>query len=116
MKKLIGLSAMTFAAILATAHAQAQDNEMPMREPGIHHPGNGTANGQMPQAGMMGGAMGMMGAGMGKMMIVMMDTNDDGMLSLDEFLAVHTRMFKAIDADGDDQISAKEMAEFHGGE
>ncbi|MCC9624009.1 EF-hand domain-containing protein [Thalassospira sp. MA62] len=49
---------------------------------------------------------GMMGS---DMMIIMMDTNGDGKLSLDEFQAVHARMLKYLDADGDGQLSADEV-------
>jgi len=61
---------------------------------------------------MMGGGMmghGMMGPGM---MIVMMDTNGDGTLSLDEFQAIHARMFKYLDANHDGQITTDELNAF----
>jgi EF hand len=61
---------------------------------------------------MMGGGMmghGMMGPGM---MIVMMDTNGDGALSLDEFQAIHARMFKYLDANHDGQLTTDELNAF----
>ncbi|MFC6657656.1 EF-hand domain-containing protein [Roseibium salinum] len=58
---------------------------------------------------MMGPGM-MMGRMMGpEMMIVMMDTNGDGNLSLEEFQAVHARMFKMLDKDGDGQLTGEEI-------
>jgi len=59
--------------------------------------------------GMMGS--GMMGTGMmgPQMMILMMDTNGDGKLSLDEFQAIHGRMFKYLDKNGDGQLTPDEI-------
>lgn len=61
-------------------------------------------------------AFGMMGPGMMNpaMMVVMMDANGDGALSLDEFQAMHARMFKHLDANHDGQISADELNAFDG--
>jgi hypothetical protein len=60
-------------------------------------------------------ALGMMGGGMmgPEMMVVMMDTNGDGVLSLDEFQAIHARMFKYLDANHDGQLTADELNAFH---
>ncbi len=60
-------------------------------------------------------AFGMMGAGMmdPDVMLVMMDTNGDGVLSLDEFQAIHARMFKYLDANHDGQLTADELKAFH---
>ena len=58
---------------------------------------------------------GMMGAGMmdPDMMLVMMDTNGDGALSLDEFQAMPTRMFKYLDANHDGKVTKDELDAFH---
>lgn len=62
--------------------------------------------------GMMGhgGGHGMMG-GM-RMMMILMDTDGDGALSLEEVQAVHERVFRAIDADGDDRVTLEEIRSF----
>lgn len=62
--------------------------------------------------GMMG--FGMMGGGTMSpaMMIVMMDTNGDGAISLDEFQAMHARMFKYLDTNHDGKLSADELKAF----
>ncbi|HCK17299.1 MAG TPA: histidine kinase [Thalassospira sp.] len=72
----------------------------------------GLHNGTMGP-GMMNGGM-MMGGMMGKMhgpemMIVMMDTNGDGQLQLEEFQAVHNRMFNYLDENGDGQLTVDEL-------
>ena len=58
---------------------------------------------------------GMMGPGMMDpgMMLVMMDTNGDGVLSLDEFQAMPTRMFNYLDADQDGKVTKDELDAFH---
>lgn len=76
--------------------------------------GMGGADGHMGQ-GMMGQSM-MGGAMMGPgMMIAMMDTNGDGALSLDEFQAMHTRMFNYLDTNHDGKVTPNELKAFHGG-
>jgi hypothetical protein len=81
---------------------------------------------------MMGGGMGsMMGGGMGgmmghgrmchgmrmrgpmmRMMFVMMDTDGDGALSLEEVQSLHARIFKAIDADKNGKVTLEEIQQF----
>jgi hypothetical protein len=65
--------------------------------------------------GMMG--RGMMGHGMCmRVMFVLMDTDGDGTLSLEEFQTAHAKIFKAIDADKDGKVTLEEMQTFfHGG-
>jgi hypothetical protein len=60
---------------------------------------------------------GMMGPGMMRMMLIVMDTDGDGALSLEEMQTVHARVFAAMDADGDGRVTPEEMEAFmHGDE
>jgi EF hand len=60
---------------------------------------------------------GMMGHGMCmRVMFVLMDTDGDGTLSLEEFQTAHAKIFKVIDADKDGKVTLEEMQTFfHGG-
>ena len=50
------------------------------------------------------------------MMMAMMDTNNDGALSLEEVQAVHSRMFAFIDKNKDGKVTPAEVqAAFSGG-
>jgi len=67
--------------------------------------------------GMMHGPMGMMGPGMGgaqmmRMMMILMDTDGDGAISLQEFQAAHERFFKAMDTDKDGRVTLEEFRNF----
>jgi hypothetical protein len=74
------------------------------------HMGSGCPMGR----GMKGG--GMMGHGMFKrIMFVLMDTDGDGTLSLDEFQTAHAKIFKVIDADKDGKVTPAEMEMFFSG-
>ena len=55
---------------------------------------------------------GMMGPGMIRMMLVLMDTDGDGSVSLEEFKAGHERIFKAMDANKDGQLTHEEVQAF----
>jgi Ca2+-binding EF-hand superfamily protein len=55
---------------------------------------------------------GMMGPAMMRMMLVLMDTDGDGAVSLSEFQTAHERMFKALDADKDGRLTLKEVQAF----
>ena len=75
---------------------------------------------QSPSAKMMGckGAMGQgmhPGGMMYRMMFVLMDTDGDGTLSLEEFQAAHAKIFKAIDANKDGKVTFEEMQAFFRG-
>lgn len=62
------------------------------------------------RGGMTGPRMG--GAHMMRMMMILLDTDGDGALSLDEIQAVHARFFKAVDADGDGKVTIEEIQAF----
>ncbi|PTW55008.1 EF hand domain-containing protein [Breoghania corrubedonensis] len=113
MKKIIAFPVVVLVSGLGLFAAQAQQGGMGTGHEDSHHQGSGMMNGGMTSGGMMGN--GMMGDGMGRMMLAMMDADDDGALSIDEFQAVHARMFKMADADGDGRISADELGALCGG-
>ena len=59
---------------------------------------------------MMGPGMG--GSGMVRMMMILMDSDGDGAVSLQEFQAGHERMFKAMDVDKDGRLTLEEVQIF----
>lgn len=75
--------------------------------------------GHMMGPGMVGSGMmmggGMLGHGMPHMMTIMMDAGGDGVLSVEEFQAVHTRVFNAMDINGEGRLAPEEMEQFMGG-
>jgi len=141
MKNILAVTVFSLALAGSIGLANAQQGSPMMKQPGqgMMQGGQGPMQGQgmmqgqgygnmayscngMPGAGMMMGSgmmgSGMMGSGMmaGRMhgpdmMIVMMDTNGDGSLSLEEFQAIHARMFKHLDANGDGQLTSDEMSQ-----
>jgi Ca2+-binding EF-hand superfamily protein len=71
--------------------------------------------------GMMGhGMMGQAGRGPGgmgpgmmmRMLFILMDTDGDGTISLQEFQAAHERIFKAMDANKDGRLTLEEIQAF----
>lgn len=107
-KHLLTLAA--FVLILAGSIVGLTAQETPAR-PGM---GPGMGPGMMMGSPRM--MMGPGGAGMMRMMIVMLDTDGDGMLSLEEMQAMHARMFKAMDANKDSRVTAEEMQKFMQGQ
>jgi hypothetical protein len=47
-----------------------------------------------------------------RMIFILMDSNGDGVVSLEEFKAAHERIFKAMDANKDGALTLEEMREF----
>jgi Ca2+-binding EF-hand superfamily protein len=73
----------------------------------------------MMRRGMMGPAQmgaGMMGPAMMRMMLVLMDTDGDGTVSLSEFQTAHERIFKALDANKDGRLTLQEVQAFFQGQ
>ena len=86
--------------------------------PGMMGQGGMTGRGMMAE-GMMGrGGMrhqGMMGPVMMRIIFALMDSDGDGIISLQEFQAAHERIFKAMDANKDGVLTPEEMQAFmHG--
>lgn len=62
--------------------------------------------GMSAQLGMMGGPF------MMRIMFILMDTDGDGTVSLQEFQAAHERIFKAMDSNKDGRLTFEEMQSF----
>jgi hypothetical protein len=115
------------ALLLVSNIATAQEHEMPSAGAQGQEPPSANMTGEDMKGGMCGGMMGhgmrggmrgsgMMGHGMFKRIIfVLMDTDDDGTLSLEEFQAAHAKIFKVIDADKDGKVTPAEMEMFMSG-
>lgn len=80
-------------------------------------PGRGMTDRGMMRGGMMG--RGMMAGGMhgcspimSRIIFALMDADGDGTVSLQEFEAAHERIFKAMDANRDGQLTEDEMMAF----
>jgi hypothetical protein len=102
-------------ALLLMSHiAVAQEQEAPSA---------GAQEQKAPTAKMTGQDMmghmghGMRGHGMMRMrvMMILMDTDGDGALSLEEVQTAHAKIFKAIDTDKDGKVTLEEMQMFFRG-
>jgi hypothetical protein len=67
-------------------------------------------HGMMGQAGRGPGGMGP--GMMMRMLFILMDTDGDGTISLQEFQAAHERIFKAMDANKDGRLTLEEIQAF----
>ena len=70
--------------------------------------------GMMRRRWMMGPG-GMQSGMMMRLLFVMMDSDGDGTVSLQEFQAAHERIFKAMDANKDGVLTMQEIQDFMGG-
>nr|WP_272211899.1 hypothetical protein [Marinicella sp. W31]MDC2877789.1 hypothetical protein [Marinicella sp. W31] len=103
MSKIIYASALTLALGAGLAYANP-----------AHHTGTDQVpdTGSMMLSGMMDGSM-MGGMMHSDMMVIMLDADGDGSLSLAEFQGMHERMFGYLDANGDGTLDAGEMEAHH---
>lgn len=78
--------------------------------------GQGNMMGMMGQREMGGGMPAPMGLTsrpfMMRIMFILMDTDGDGTVSLQEFQAVHERIFKAMDSNKDGRLTFEEVQSF----
>jgi hypothetical protein len=78
--------------------------------------GQGNMMGMMGQREMGGGMSAPMGMAsrpfMMRIMFILMDTDGDGAVSLQEFQAAHERIFKAMDTNKDGRLTFEEMQSF----
>ncbi|WP_119269901.1 EF-hand domain-containing protein [Taklimakanibacter deserti] len=105
--------------LLTSSIARAHECPMGQSMMGQGMTGHGMMGQGMMGHGMMGrgmGAMGMMGQRQDlRLMTILMDTDGDGALSLEEVQAAHVKIFKAVDADKNGKIAVEEIQTFFGG-
>ena len=111
------------ALIVSGSIALAQQQTAP--DTTTQQQGQGMMGQGMMGQGMMGRGMGhMMGRGRGhgmhrgpgmRIMFILMDTDGDGALSLEEIQSAHARIFKAVDTSGDGKVTYEEMVAFFRG-
>ena len=116
--KLTRIAVVAFLTLTTVPAALAQQGTP---APGMGQPRPDSMSPQMRgMMGMHGGRQmhGMMGRG-GMMpmrvMMILMDTNADGALSLEEVQAAHARIFKAVDADSSGGVTLEEIQTFFHG-
>jgi Ca2+-binding EF-hand superfamily protein len=81
--------------------------------------GSGMMGSGMMGSGMMGGGMmrhHAMAAPLMRIIFALMDSDGDGTISLQEFLAAHERIFKSMDANKDGVLTLDEMQSFMSGQ
>ena len=98
-----------------------KDGAISRAEFGAAHQGGVAGHGDMMRGDMPGGAAGKHGGamhggghgGMGMMMLKMADTNKDGTVSRDEFVATHAKHFDMMDANHDGKLTKAERQTAH---
>jgi hypothetical protein len=106
------LTLIASALLLMSNIAGAQEQSPSAKMTGQEAPSAASAK-MMGCKGTMG--QGMHHGGMYRMMFVLMDTDGDGTLSLEEFQTAHAKIFKAIDANKDGKVTFEEMQAFFRG-
>ena len=101
------VSALLLISTIAGAQEQSQSAKMTGQEASSAEMSHMGCKGTMGQ--------GMHQGGMYRIMFVLMDTDGDGTLSLEEFQAAHAKIFKAIDANKDGKVTFEEMQAFFRG-
>src|SRR5262249_15833293 len=119
--RVLGLTISAVILAYGAVGALAQDRMVPVQQQAQSQP-TGQEGSDMMGHGMMGGGMmghGMMGGGMMgpppvmlRIMFVLIDTDSDGTISLQEFQAAHERIFKAMDTNKDGKLTLEEMQAF----
>jgi len=102
----LSASALLLMSNIAGAQEQSPSAKMTGQEAPsamMRHMGKGTM------------CQGMHHGGMYRMMFVLMDTDGDGTLSLEEFQTAHAKIFKAMDANKDGKVTFEEMQAFFRG-
>jgi len=89
-----------------------QGRASPEGMPGGGMMDRGTMRGGMMGRGMMAGGMRGCSPIMSRIIFALMDADGDGTVSLQEFEAAHARIFKAMDANKDGQLTEDEMMAF----
>ncbi len=114
LKTTLIASALTLLAATAFAQTGSEPGRLigQQQGPGVvaEQDRNGRGPSSMMDPNMMGPNMmgpNMMGRGM--MMMIMMDADGDGALSMDEMRLVHDRMFSYADADKDGRLTPEEL-------
>ena len=93
---------------------QQQTQAQPTGQEGSGTHGGMTGGGMMGHGVMGGGAMGPPPVLL-RIMFALIDTDNDGTISLQEFQAAHERIFKAMDTNKDGKLTLEEMQAFmHG--
>ncbi len=136
--RVLNLAATAFLLVFGAPGAMAQEQLMPgqadqeqiqsqstdqeertigqggmMREGTADRAGSDMGKGSMMGRAMMPGAASLGRSPiMFRMMFALMDSDGDGSISFQEFQAAHERIFKAIDANKDGQITEDEMLAF----